>query len=150
VRALVALAVAACHATPTPAPTPAPAPVPIADAAPDAAPIAHHDVGRLAADPAGELWPTRVCVEGNTLVFEHFCGCNDALLCTITAAGSTLAVALRKDPSRTPMCLDCFPMVPARCALPTPAAAWNVTINGHPAFALPIDRADGGCWASPP
>lgn len=92
------------NATP---PSPPPAPAPIAS-------FPH-------ASPATD--PERVCVEvdGNVTV-EHDCGCNDALLCVATQSSpGAVSVAVRKDPSRMPMCTDCFPMVPGKCPIPTSA-----------------------------
>jgi hypothetical protein len=112
-------------------------------------PAPQHVVGSLAAPRAATaVYPTRVCVDGAELVFENDCGCNDGLLCTIAGATSpTLAITLAKDPSRMPMCDDCFAMVPGRCALPTLAAGtWKVLVNQQPAFDLPIPAADGHCW----
>ncbi|HTJ41750.1 MAG TPA: hypothetical protein VL463_06620 [Kofleriaceae bacterium] len=133
-----------------------PAPAPVAAPAIDAKPIdagtkidaARRTVGKLNPphDPQ-KLWPWRVCVDGHALVFENDCGCNDALLCTLDGVGlKNIAYTLATDPNRMPQCTDCFPMVPARCALP-PAKGWRtVTINNEPAFELPPDAPDASCW----
>jgi hypothetical protein len=115
-------------------------------------PAAQHVVGSLAPKLAATtVYPTRVCVDGAELVFENDCGCNDGLLCTIAGTSSpTLAITLAKDPSRMPMCDDCFAMVPGRCTLPALAAGtWSVTINQQPAFELALPVADGSCWTLP-
>jgi len=100
---------------------------------------------------ATAVYPTRVCIDGADLVFENDCGCNDGLLCTVAGATSpTLAITLAKDPSRMPMCDDCFAMVPGRCALPALAVGiWKVTINQQPGFELAVPAADGSCWTLP-
>lgn len=103
------------------------------------------------------VYPTRVCIDGNDLVFENSCGCNDGLLCRVgEVANETVAVTLTLDPSRLSMCDDCFPMVPARCALPSLKGKGDsiaVAINGQAAFTLALDRAGkpihGSCWTRP-
>jgi hypothetical protein len=134
------------------------------DAAPvDAprAPAPQRQRGHLApnADQTA-VYPTRVCVDGNELVFENSCGCNDALLCTLDRAeNATLHFTLRTDPTRTRTCDDCFAMVPARCGVPPlqdhPAGAtWTIVINRQTAFELPLDARgmpiDGSCWTQAP
>jgi hypothetical protein len=125
-------------------------------AAPDAAPqaAAHttpHVVGTLPRRAATrtDAWPSRVCVDGTELVFENDCGCNDKLLCQLDATTTTLRVTLKLDPKQMKMCDDCFPMIPARCALP-PAHTGpsKVEINGQLAFVLDRSAADfdGSCW----
>jgi hypothetical protein len=87
--------------------------------------------------PAGRpVAADRVCVRGGDVVFENDCGCNDGIICTATSVdGAVLHVSLRTDPSRMPMCDDCFAMVPGRCALQPGVAA--VSIDGGKAIALP-------------
>lgn len=116
--------------------------------APPRQPAARHTVGALATPADGtQLFPSTVCIDGGELVFEHACGCNDRLLCTLVSrANGELAYTLRKDPTRMPMCDDCFPMEPARCELPT--GAWTVRVNGQAAFALV--PGDGSCWTAQP
>ncbi len=101
---------------------------------------------KLHAGPANALWPSRVCLDHDALVFESACGCNDALLCDLrVTTPTTLDVHLRTDPTRMKTCDDCFPMVPARCPLTQlPRGAWTLTINGAPAldFTTGADR----CW----
>ena len=129
----------------------------------DAPPIAATPpvVGRLAQrlDKTG-VYPTRTCVDGNELVFENSCGCNDALLCTLDRAErATLYFTLRTDPARMNNCDDCFAMVPARCGVPplqdhAPGARWTIVINQQPAFEMPLDPSgmpiDGSCWTQVP
>lgn len=113
--------------------------------------------GQLAAAPPGaRLWADRVCVEaagagGHRLVVDNDCGCNDGLLCEPGVAGpGRLELGLRLDPDRQPMCDDCFPMVPGRCALPVLSPGqWTVTLAGAPLFELVVDGAGqpgAGCW----
>jgi len=91
------------------------------------------------------VYPTSVCVHGAELVFENYCGCNDALLCHLDrATATTLAFSLTTDPTRMNVCDDCFAMVPAHCALP-PGDRWIVEINRQLAFEL--DKpVDGTCF----
>ncbi len=112
------------------------------------------------------VWPSRVCVDGNELVFENDCGCNDRLVCQLDrVARATLYVSLETDPTRMRTCDDCFPMIPGRCALPAPSDdpaqprrdgldTWTLVIGGQAALELPVDRAglppDGSCWAARP
>jgi hypothetical protein len=91
--------------------------------------------------PGRAIAADRVCVRGGDVVFENDCGCNDGIVCTATSVdGAILHVSLRADPSRMPMCDDCFPMVPGKCALQAGIAA--VSIDGGPSIALP---AAGAC-----
>jgi hypothetical protein len=133
--------------------------VPADAARPDATRAPQRVVGTLHPPSAtAALYPTRVCIDGNELVFEHDCGCNDGLLCRVGAvANGAVAVTLTKDPSRPLMCDDCFPMVPGRCALPSLIGKGNsiaVAINGQAAFELSLDRdgkpIDGSCWTARP
>jgi hypothetical protein len=88
--------------------------------------------------------PTRVCIDGSTVVFENNCGCNDALVCTVErVANGPARFALRTDPSRPPRCRDCFPMEPARCALPADAGVRELVVNGAP-LVMPAT----GCWVA--
>jgi len=99
-----------------------------------------------------------VCVEGADLVFENDCGCNDSLVCHLDRAeNGTLHVTLSLDSTRPKMCDDCFPMIPARCAMPPmpapqPGAAWTIEINNQTAFVMPLDAqglpSDGSCWST--
>jgi hypothetical protein len=109
-------------------------------------------IGQLEPAPAGvPMWPTRVCVDGDGLVFENSCGCNEALLCHVDRADqATITITLRTDPTRMLMCDDCFPMVPARCELPPGGAPRAIEINGGVAFTLPPGVADGRCWTERP
>jgi hypothetical protein len=92
--------------------------------------------------PAGRpVAAERVCTRGGDVVFENDCGCNDAIVCTATSVdGVILHVSLRTDPSRMPMCDDCFPMVPGACTLQPGVNA--VSIDGGAAIPLP---AAGHC-----
>lgn len=102
--------------------------------------------GVLAAGETGALWPDRVRIEGGAFVFEADCGCNYILHCTASdATNVAIAITLSVDTSH-PMCDDCFPMTPARCALPPRHATTMVAINGRAAFELPIDAGDGSLW----
>jgi hypothetical protein len=109
---------------------------------------------KLHAPPAGAAtWPTRICVPApRTFVVENDCGCNDALVCDVVRTDKrTLDLRVRKDASRPPMCLDCFPMVPARCDLPPnlvpddadAPVTFKVRVNGAPAIDA-IDVEPGG------
>jgi len=151
---VVVLAACGQPTPPTPPPTPrvaagAPADARVADAAP------RRIVGKLGAHPpaGAKAWATTVCVEGRSLVFENFCGCNDALLCHLSVPRpGAIDVTLTLDATRMPECLDCFAMVPARCAFGALApGVWSVAINGVPALALTVDAAgqvaDGACWS---
>jgi hypothetical protein len=85
--------------------------------------------------------PTRVCLDGNVLVFEHDCGCNDALVCRIIRIDRAIEVELRTDPTRPAQCDDCFPMVPARCTLPPATTTRSLVIN-----TAPVEIPLSGCW----
>jgi len=110
---------AACHEEPKGARS---APSPASAAPPATTPT----VVTAAAPPraARAVDPERVCIEvDGTIVVEHTCGCDDALLCEASQTSpEAIMVSVRKDESRLPMCTDCFPMVPGRCPLPTSAS----------------------------
>lgn len=98
--------------------------------------------------------PTRVCVATDgTVTVEHDCGCNDALLCLATEVSpGTVSLAVWKDPNRLLRCLDCFPMVPGTCPLPTTVSGPSVIHAG--AIELHVELHAGKpasrvCAASP-
>jgi hypothetical protein len=100
---------------------------------------------KLRAAPAGvATWPSRICAQPTrTLVVENDCGCNDALKCEVVRAGKkAIDLRVRTDPTRPRTCNDCFPMVPARCELPSDLVpddadapvTFKVRVNGAPAI----------------
>lgn len=130
-RALIIVAALAACGAPPPQPPQQPPPQPQPPPSPEPPPL-----------PGKRVTPTRVCYADGALVFEHDCGCNDALACRIDRVdGARVVVSLATDPTRPPQCDDCFAMVPARCAIaPRPRV---VVVN-----TLAIDLADDNCWAA--